>query len=311
MRKKTRKTEKELQKKPEKKKRNWWPWGFSGAALVTLSYFGWEYWKSRKRALVYKEEAPKSESTAQNNSEYVPPFKESNIDLNEGDPDNSFPLKKGDKGEKVKLLQLSLIAKYGKSILPKYGADGDFGSEMVAALKKAGLSETISESTFNVLTGSTNDPSAIAKKIYEALGKMDIVTVLSQLRNIKDTSAYKAVSDAFQSYRVGGVRQTLVNAVLNSFPDERLKQMIRLAFSNMGLKYDGTKWSLSGFADVKYIITTRPGTVWKNPQTGVKVPAKMVLGKEIAKRGSFTVFENENRHYLIQNAFVTYYKPRS
>jgi hypothetical protein len=30
----------------------------------------------------------------------------------------------------------SLIAKYGKSILPKYGADGDFGTEAANALKK-------------------------------------------------------------------------------------------------------------------------------------------------------------------------------
>jgi hypothetical protein len=33
-------------------------------------------------------------------------------------------------------LQEALIAKYGKQILPRYGADGDFGSEMAAALKK-------------------------------------------------------------------------------------------------------------------------------------------------------------------------------
>ncbi len=54
----------------------------------------------------------------------------------------SFPLKKGSKGEMAKALQLALMDKYGAGILPRYGADGDFGSETVNALKKIGLPTT-------------------------------------------------------------------------------------------------------------------------------------------------------------------------
>lgn len=50
-------------------------------------------------------------------------------------PDSSFPIKRGSWGPKVKALQAVFIAKYGKSILPKYGADGRFGEETENALK--------------------------------------------------------------------------------------------------------------------------------------------------------------------------------
>lgn len=66
---------------------------------------------------------------------------------------SDFPLKKGSRGPLVKNIQKALIARYGKSILPKFGADGHWGSEMQAALKKKGLPTIISESLFNkVLT---------------------------------------------------------------------------------------------------------------------------------------------------------------
>jgi len=46
-----------------------------------------------------------------------------------------FPLKKGSKGAKVKEVQAILI-KIDKSLLPKFGADGDFGSETEGAVVK-------------------------------------------------------------------------------------------------------------------------------------------------------------------------------
>lgn len=50
------------------------------------------------------------------------------------DTDTSTCLRKGDKGEAVKLMQGLLLAQGYK--LPKYGADGDFGSETFAALRQ-------------------------------------------------------------------------------------------------------------------------------------------------------------------------------
>lgn len=49
-------------------------------------------------------------------------------------PSSDFPLKKGSKGDKVKELQRKLLSKDSRS-LPKYGADGIFGSETETALK--------------------------------------------------------------------------------------------------------------------------------------------------------------------------------
>jgi hypothetical protein len=46
-----------------------------------------------------------------------------------------FPLKKGSKGAKVKELQNLLLRKDRKA-LPRFGADGDFGSETEGALKR-------------------------------------------------------------------------------------------------------------------------------------------------------------------------------
>ena len=46
-------------------------------------------------------------------------------------PASDFPLKKGSKGALVQRLQLAI----GTSNLPKFGADGDFGTETQTALK--------------------------------------------------------------------------------------------------------------------------------------------------------------------------------
>lgn len=287
------------------KKGNAKKWLFIGlgvAATGALSYFGWQYWKNHNSQTADESnDAPDFRDNAPSNYTPNPKPKPSRND--------NFPLKKGSKGENVKALQEALIAKYGKSILPKYGADSDFGSELVNALKKAGLPDSIDETTYNVLVkGSSPDPSATATQLYAAATKKDYAKTISLLKTLRNTSDYKAVSDVFVNYRINGVRQTLVNGLLNSFGDEKQKQGIRLAFSNMGLKYDGSKWSLSGFDNSNTLITNRTSKVWKNPKTYVQVPANMVLGKEIAKRGNYTLFENDNQLFLVESQHVSYYK---
>ena len=48
---------------------------------------------------------------------------------------DNFPLKKGSKGASVSQVQ-SLLLKIDKNLLPKFGADGDFGSETEGAVVK-------------------------------------------------------------------------------------------------------------------------------------------------------------------------------
>lgn len=59
---------------------------------------------------------------------------DSNADLPTPAPAEPAPLQKGDKGAEVKAMQ-KLLLKWDAKCLPKYGADGDFGSETLAALK--------------------------------------------------------------------------------------------------------------------------------------------------------------------------------
>jgi len=299
---KEKKNQKQTAKKNNSKK--WLFIGLGTAATAALSYFGWQYWKNNKSQTAdenndtattnFREPAPKS---------YAPKAKPA------ATPADSFPLKKGSKGENVKNLQAALIANYGKTILPKYGADGEFGSELTTALTKVGLPNTIDETTFNVIVkGSSPDPASTASQLYNAVLRKDYNKVIVLLKTIRNANDYKAVSNVFTSYRINGVRQTLVNGVLNSFSDAKQKQGIQLAFSNMGLKYDGNKWALAGIDTPNILITNRPSKVWRNSQTSVNVPANMVLGKELTKRKNYTLFENDKQYFLIESADVNYYQ---
>lgn len=291
-------------KKSSKKK--WLFIGLGVAATGALSYFGWQYWKKKKEERT-DAETDSPDFPAEKTSAYSPKPKPKTA---APPPRNDeFPLKKLSKGERVKVLQHYLISKLGKDSLGKSGADGDFGSKTEAALKKAGLATVIDETTFNVLTKvSSPDPKQTATQLYSAATRKDFNTVISLLKTMRNTSDYKAVSDAFSSYRINGVRQTLVNGLLNSFSDEKQKQSIRLAFSTMGLKYDGSKWSLSGLDEKNILISIRATRVWKTPRESVSVPANMVLGKEITRRGKFTLFENDRQLFLIPSADTSYYE---
>jgi hypothetical protein len=218
-----------------------------------------------------------------------------------------FPLKKGSNGENVRQLQEALVAKHGPSILPKYGADGDFGTETLNALKKLGLPATITESTFNVLIGDVKiKPASLGKDLFDAANKSDFNKVLSILKKMKSTEDYTDASEYFKSHRLnGGVRQTIVNGLLNTFSKPDQKEKIKFEFLRMGLQYDGSKWSLSGL-DGLPLITREATTVWVNATQVVKVPARMVLGNEVSKRLDYTLFENKGRYFLVPSNSVTY-----
>lgn len=309
------------------------------AAAGIIGYFGWQYYKKQRSRKVNNldEELIKTApsgtepqvtlpsgetisvpnqssggggSTPKNNSggggSYTPPS--SNDD---------FPLKKGSKGQAVKSMQQALINKYGKSILPKYGADGDFGTETTNALKKAGLPATIDESTYNVLmqggsknsgsgtSSSSSSLSTIGKNLYAAAAAKNFTSALNLLKQLKSQDDYAQAGEVFKQYRLRGVRQTLVNGMLSTFTTNDQKQKIRFEFIRMGLKYDGSKWSLSGF-DGKPIVTKEATVVWVSPTQSLQVPPMMVLGVEVGQRLDYTMFENNNRFFLVQTKAVKY-----
>lgn len=293
---------------PKKGGKKWLFIGLGVLGTGALSYFGWQFYKKKQTPAgeTGSEELPDTTENSTEDYTAPPPPRSEN-------PVSDFPLKKGSKGDSVKAFQEALIKKYGKQLLPKYGADGDFGTEMVNALKKIGLPETISETTFNVLVkGSVADPAVTAGRIYTAIKKMDFNTILSILKTFRNTADYTAANNAFKSggYLVQGVRQTIVNALLNTFPDERLKDILRITFSNIGLKYDGNKWTLEGIENSVLLITTAPVNVWRTPKISVPVAANTILGKEVAKRGAYTMFEHDDQLFLVESKQVKYHNQK-
>jgi hypothetical protein len=284
--------------------------GLGVLATGTLGYFGYEYWKKKKE---------KAADDAPPELDLAPPSK-SSFSLPSTTPkrNDDFPLKKGSKGSKVKQVQEVLLSKVGKDILGKAGADGDFGSKTEAALVKAGYPTSIDENTFNVIvqgsdsgnSSSSNESGglnadATATDLYNAATKKNFLNALKSLQKMQTKDDYTSVSESFKNnFHINGVRQTLVNGLLNSFTDAKQKQTIRLQFIRMGLNYDGKKWSLSGL-DTASIITKQATIVWEHPHKGIKVPANMVLGKEVAKRGKHTLFENNGKHFLVDTQNVT------
>lgn len=283
--------------------KNWLIVGLGVAATSALSYFGFQYWKKHKQTTVpSSNDVPDTKEEQQ--SSYTPPPKTETHTVSK----DAFPLSKGSKGENVKAFQEALIAKYGKTILPKHGADGDFGSEMVKALQKVSLPSSITQTTFNVLVkGSSPDHMSVAQDLYAAATSKNFTKAMGLLKTLRNADDYKTVSDTFVNYRIGGVRQTLVNGMLNSFSDAKQKDAIRLAFSSMGLKYDGNKWSLSGLDDNKLIITIQDTQIWKHPRASVKVPRNMVLGKAITTRGAYTLFKNAHQYFLVQTQHIKHH----
>ncbi len=289
-----------------------------GAAGV-LGYFGWQIIKKKRSSKstnldeellkLHPAVTPKADTTHIDTATYTPADTTTKKGGVKSTANDNFPLKKGSKGETVRQLQQALINKYGNSILPKYGADGDFGSETFNALKKKGLATTVDESTFNVLTqgADTIGSSAgdLSQKLWSAAFTHNFSGVLSLLKTIKNKDQYQQVSNSFMQRRLNGVRQTLVNGLLSSFHSDEQKQQIRMEFLRMGLQYDGNKWSLSGF-EGKTIVTTEAATIWVTATQSLKVPAMMVLGNEVTQRLDYTLFENNNKYFLIKTQFIKY-----
>ena len=298
-----------------------------GAAGI-LGYLGWTYYKKRKAARgnadadlnrILQPAATTSlytTATPPRTDTIMPPPVAASSTRSTSNTAKSattatasiFPLKKGSKNNQVKALQQALIAKYGAAILPKYGADGDFGTETAAALKKAGLPATIDDSTYYVIvqgSGSATDKTTLATKLLTAADRRDFAGALGLLKQLNTKEDYRQVSDLFSQQRLRGVRQTLVTGLLDSFSTDSQKQQIRYEFIRMGLKYDGSKWSLDGF-DGRPVVTIEPTNVWINATESVNVPAMMVLGAEVSRKLDYTLFENNNRYFLVATRAIKY-----
>ena len=283
--------------------------GVAGVA----GYFGWQYMKKRMATRNDEDVSITDTDFVTPVIKPVKPIKDTptptpSSGSHTQSRNDDFPLKKGSKGDRVRALQQAVIDKYGSSALPKYGADSDFGTETANALKNYGIPVPVTESAFNLLTqagGNVGDATGIAKKLHTAASSKNFNGVLSLLKNIKNKQDYQQVGNSFQQLRLRGVRQTLVNGLLSSFDNAEQKQKIGMEFVRMGLQYNGSKWSLAGF-DGQPVVTTEPATVWISAAQSLQVPAMMVLGNEVTRRLDYTVFENNNKYFLVKTQSIKY-----
>lgn len=271
--------------------------GLGIAAVGAGTYFGWQYFKSQKNknaALDDDEETvpytPPVQTTPVQTS-YTPAYVPSTTS-------SSFPLKKGSRGDKVRQLQNALISRYGASVLPKYGADGDFGSEMATALANNGWPATIDENTFNVITAGSSSsssssfyPMTTATNLYLAVVLRNFDDAMKELKKFRNVEDYKSANEYFKKKEISGVSWTIVNALLTKFTDSSQKDQFRKEFLRMGLKYDGSKWSLSGLNGAPTIITLHPTVIWDYPNKRIRVEGNVVLGYPIETKKGFTLFQ--------------------
>jgi hypothetical protein len=229
--------------------------GLGTLALGTLAFFGIKHFKKKNNDETDQDnDLVDSKTSVQNPINNKP-----RTGLPSPRLGDAFPLRIGSKGDKVRSLQQALIRTYGAGILAKYGADGQFGTELQTALRSKGYGVPLQEAEYKKIVEAkkeetplpplkTFDPSAIAKGIYTAIITKDFNATITLLKALKNTTDYSLVSEQLKNnYRIAGVRQTLVNATLSTFTESSQKQKVQEAFKNMGLKYDGSKWSLSGF----------------------------------------------------------------
>lgn len=232
---------------------------------------------------------------------------------------SGFPLRKGSSGKLVTNLQNALIRKYGASILPRYGADGHMGNETIQALTSKGFPTRIDSDTFSeIILGSgassssssgSSTSSSISKSLHSAILKGSLSSAISALRKISDVSGYTAVNSVFKKTRVGFVRKTLVTALLDRFNSTTQKKQINQEFYRIGLKYDGSKWSLSGIMGIvmDQLVTIEPTKIWDDSGKAIRVPKGTILGEYLDANDGATEFETLDRKRLfVKTTSISY-----
>ena len=229
---------------------------------------------------------------------------------------NQFPLQWGSKGTLIKTLQQALMAKYGRDILPKWHDDGVWGKETNAALSSKGHPTRIeNRPAYNTLlekltkgtVSEATDYSQLGESLWKATLYNKFEQVKKLLAQLHTTQDYAQTSIAFKKYRLGGVTKTLVTGLFDQFTVPSERSHIHNEFIRIGLKYDGSKWSLSGLGRLMMpkIKTTTTTQIWDDNNTTITVPNATLLGKEIQTRAGITMFENTkgkilyvNRHHV-------------
>lgn len=319
----------------EAKTKKYLLWGLGAVAVGTGGYFLFKYLQDKKNeqsADDFKEQVSEGSVDVPhtNSSSFLPSPKPSHKPV----VYNQFPLKYGSKGTLVRDIQNALNKKYGAKI----DVDGDWKGQTENALIAKGLPTTIDNQVYaKIITGTygknnskpssgdTKKPdknqkpsnstssAAIAKLLHTAIEKDDVFSAVNVLKKIKDKAKYKTVNEEFKktkywTFMDGYVSRTVVNAMLDQFTSAEYKKKINAELYRIGLKYDGTKWSLSGLlAGTQRLISVQPTVVWDYKGRRLSVPRSTILGTFIRAKNGITEFETLDGRILYTNTITIRY----
>lgn len=150
-------------------------------------------------------------------------------------------------------------------------------------------------------------PDLTAGAIRAAINAKNFTRAYNNTKAIRTKQDYKLVNEQFLKNKSAGQQPSLAQALFTTFSNKVQRQALTKVFTTIGLKYDGKGWALSGVDDAPLIITTQTTKVWKDPQSFVEVPPNMVLGKSITQRGTYTLFKNDLRYFLVETGAVKIY----
>jgi type IV secretory pathway VirB10-like protein len=300
------------------------------AGLATLSYFGIRYMNQKKKEKKEADSLPEFKPPVPSPlvQPVIPPAPDREPDTPAPKPKrkkktvppdspliipreekqqqgDDFPLKQGSRGAKVKLLQEALIAKYSSSLPKGFTADGIFGRMTTGVLKKIGMPVSVSQSAYHVITQDVQPAhEKLSKLLFDAALKKDFAAVTKLLPAIKNTDQYSQVSKAFMQLRLNGVRTTLVTGLFNTFTQTNQQQELRRILLNMGLVYDGKKWTLSGLNDSP-LVTIHPTPVYDMAtRRSIPVRSNVLLGQLMAIKGDYTLFKNQQGLFIVATEAV-------
>ncbi len=283
-----------------------------GLGVVTLGAGAYVYYLKKK-----KREQNNRDFTQAITANNLPALPPSN-NTSSSSSSRSFPLRKGSSGSLVRNLQEALIKKYGAPILPKYGADGSFGSETQNALLSKGLPISIDSDTYTSLllssgsstsSSSSTSASSIATTIYNAILKRSLSSAIKGLKQIKSVSDYTAVNTHFKKKRIGLVRMTLVTALLSTFSSTAQKKQVNQEFYRIGLKYDGSKWSLSGIygVGIDQLVAIENTKVWDEHGSGMMIPKGTIIGEYLDANNGVTEVETlDGKRLFVKTTSISY-----
>lgn len=258
------------------------------------------YDRLRKKTTVYQGSSSEPDTIIINNN--LPTSTSSKAASSATD---SFPLKKGSRGNRVVQLQQALANILGIAVMNANGGiDGIFGPGTANALKLAGYSESIDQTTFTKIIGSggvssTFNPAAIADSLYQAASAKDINAVLKALSQFKTVSDYSAVNNSYK--QKGFISRTIVTDLLDyAFKgNETAKEQIKKELLRIGLKVSNTgTWSLQGLRLYNDLITLRSTIVTDSQSNKIPVQSRTVLGDEIKTANGTTWFRSIDNSIL-------------